>query len=127
VSQARRLIGTRLWIGVSTHNLDQAEQAVLDGANYLGVGPTFASSTKHFDRWLGPARVAEITAQVVIPCFAIGGITLENVDQLLVAGVRHMAVGSAIANARSPGEAVRSFRAKLREAAERETSALRPR
>jgi thiamine-phosphate pyrophosphorylase len=118
VAQARRIVGPRRWIGVSTHSLEQAEQAVFDGANYLGVGPTFASQTKHFEQLCGLDCVAEIVSQIAIPCFAIGGITLHNVDQLTASCVRRVAVGNAIVGASSPGQTVRQFLAKLRGGAE---------
>ncbi len=53
VKDARTIVGVRALVGVSTHNLEQARQAVLDGADYLGAGPTFPSRTKQFDRFAG--------------------------------------------------------------------------
>ncbi len=53
VKDARAIIGLKKLIGVSTHNIEQARQAVLDGANYIGVGPTFPSTTKSFDQFAG--------------------------------------------------------------------------
>src|SRR4051794_10471359 len=48
VREARRILGPDALVGVSTHNLEQVRQAILDGASYLGVGPTFPSKTKEF-------------------------------------------------------------------------------
>ena len=53
VKEARSIVGVRSLVGVSTHSLEQARQAVLDGASYLGVGPTFPSGTKAFDCFPG--------------------------------------------------------------------------
>ena len=54
IQEARRILGPYALIGISTHNLDQLRQAILDGASYLGVGPTFPSQTKEFDAARGP-------------------------------------------------------------------------
>ena len=53
VQQARRIVGTEALIGVSTHSLEQVQQAVMDGANYIGCGPVFKSQTKPFDSFPG--------------------------------------------------------------------------
>ena len=113
VAHARRFISPSQWIGISTHTLTQAEQAVLDGATYLGVGPIFASRTKHFERLVGTEIIAQVAAHSALPFFAIGGITLANVDQVLKAGATRVAVGCAIVDAASPGAAIRDFREKL--------------
>ncbi|MCH8891452.1 MAG: thiamine phosphate synthase, partial [Myxococcales bacterium] len=62
VSEARRIVGPRMLIGVSTHNIEQARQAVLDGADYLGVGPVFSSQTKSFDSFAGLEYVRQVAA-----------------------------------------------------------------
>ncbi len=116
VAQARRLVGPNRWIGVSTHSLEQAEQAVLDGANYIGVGPTFASPTKSFEWLCGTDLIAQVAASIAIPFFAIGGITLDNVDRAIRAGAQRIAVGSAITQSSSPSAVVREFRGKLKAA-----------
>src|SRR5207245_9629252 len=53
VKEVRRIVGPDALIGVSTHNLEQLRQAVLDGASYIGVGPTFPSGTKQFEDFPG--------------------------------------------------------------------------
>src|SRR5262249_42746559 len=77
VSDARRLLGPDAFIGVSTHNLVQVRQAVLDGASYLGVGPTFQSATKQFDRLAGLEFVRQAVVETSLPAFVLGGVTLE--------------------------------------------------
>ena len=78
VKDARAIVGPRMLVGVSTHNIDQARTAVLDGANYLGAGPTFASRTKAFDDFAGLDYLREVAAEIRLPTFAIGGIGIEN-------------------------------------------------
>lgn len=119
VAQARRIVGPDLAIGVSTHSLEQADRAVLDGANYIGVGPTFESRTKQFHQLSGIELIEQISRHVTIPFFALGGITLDNVERALAAGARRIAIGNAIIEASSPGDAARSFRAKIRGATEK--------
>ena len=58
VKDARSIVGPDMLIGVSTHSIEQARQAVLDGANYIGVGPTFPSGTKRFEQFPGRGIVA---------------------------------------------------------------------
>ncbi len=113
VKDARTIVGPELLIGVSTHSLDQARQAVLDGANYIGVGPTFPSGTKHFDEFPGLDLLRDVSAEIRLPAFAIGGITQENLPEVLGAGVTRVAVGGAIAGAGDPGDAARKLLSAL--------------
>ena len=113
VREARRLVGPHRLIGVSTHNIEQARQAVLDGADYLGVGPVFPSETKQFDRFAGLDYVRQVAAEISLPWFAIGGITPENVGHVIEAGASRVAVSSAIGGAEHPAEAARKLNALL--------------
>jgi thiamine-phosphate pyrophosphorylase len=102
VAVARRIVGPNMLIGLSTHNLDQVRGAVRDGADYLGVGPTFPSSTKSFQHFPGLGFVREAFAETSRPAFALGGIDLKNVAEVAAAGARGIAVSSAIATADDP-------------------------
>ena len=110
---ARRVVGPGLAIGVSTHNLAQVQRATLDGAGYLGVGPTFASATKDFEALAGLDFVASAGEATGLPWFAIGGIGLENLDEVLVAGARRVAVSSAVVRAEFPRQATTAIRQRL--------------
>jgi thiamine-phosphate pyrophosphorylase len=114
VKEAREVLGPRKIIGVSTHNIEQARQAVLDGANYIGVGPTFPSTTKEFDTFPGTAFLKQVADEISLPAFAIGGITLENLDEVLATGIKRVAVGGAIAKAEKPGEVARGLAQHLK-------------
>ncbi|MEM9354214.1 MAG: thiamine phosphate synthase [Planctomycetota bacterium] len=109
VKAARGIVGPRALVGVSTHAIEQARAAVLDGADYLGAGPTFPSQTKSFDAFPGPAYLAELAAEIRLPTFAIGGIHAENLPEVLAAGVGGVAVSSAVTSAAEPGAAVRTL------------------
>jgi thiamine-phosphate pyrophosphorylase len=100
-------------IGVSTHNLQQARQAVLDGASYIGVGPTFPSGTKQFAELAGLDFVRAVANEVRLPAFAIGGITVENVSQVVAAGLSRVAVSGAVLQAADPVSVVVQFRDQL--------------
>jgi thiamine-phosphate pyrophosphorylase len=102
VKDVRTIVGRYRLIGVSTHSIEQARQAVLDGANYLGVGPTFPSGTKHFDRFPGLDLVRAVAAEIRLPAFAIGGITTENLSQVLATGLGRVAVSGGVTSAVDP-------------------------
>lgn len=109
VKDARTIVGPHRLVGVSTHSIEQARQAVLDGANYIGVGPTFPSGTKHFDRFPGLDLVRAVAAEIRLPAFAIGGITAENLPQVLAAGLHRVAVSGAITGADDQADVVRQM------------------
>jgi thiamine-phosphate pyrophosphorylase len=100
-------------IGVSTHDRLQLDQAVLDGAGYLGVGPVFTSATKHFSDLAGLGFVQTAAETTALPWFAIGGINAENLDELLAAGARRIAVSGSVCRADSPRKATRELRTRL--------------
>ena len=102
VQDARRIVGAERLVGVSSHCIEQARQGVLDGADYLGVGPTFLSKTKSFQQLAGLDFVRQAHAEITLPWFAIGGIDIENLDQVLAAGAHRVAVSSAICGSATP-------------------------
>lgn len=113
VKDARTLVGPDRLVGVSTHSIEQARQAVLDGADYIGVGPVFPSGTKQFDRLAGLELVRAVAAEVRLPAFAIGGITADNLPLVREAGLGRVAVSGAVATAADPGAAARRLLALL--------------
>lgn len=95
-AQARQLLGKEKIIGVSAHNVQEALQAVQDGADYLGSGAVFGSGTKTNVSTLPMQTLREICNAVPIPVVAIGGITEQNLQQLSGSGIAGAAVVSAI-------------------------------
>ncbi len=113
IREARRIIGSQMLIGLSTHNLDQLQQAILEGADYVGVGPTFDSSTKSFESLAGLDYVRAASAATSLPAFAIGGINAENLPEVLAAGCRRVALSHAICAAEDPRRLSRMLRNML--------------
>ncbi len=106
VAAARHLAGDRLLIGGTARNPDAAQLLVAAGADYLGVGPTFATRTKiGLPEPLGIARVAEVATAVEVPVIAISGVTAEHVPDLLAAGVHGVAVTDAVMGHPDPASA----------------------
>lgn len=96
VKEARKILGKGKIIGVSTHCIEQALEAEQVGADYIGFGPVFHTSTKDVGSPRGTALLGEIKNKVSIPVVAIGGINLENLNSVLETGVDAVAVASAI-------------------------------
>jgi thiamine-phosphate diphosphorylase len=96
IREARRIMGKDKIIGISTHSLEQAKEAEKEGADYIGFGPIFHTTTKDAGIPKGADMLKEIKRHVQIPVVAIGGINLENLKSVLDAGVDAVAVASAI-------------------------------
>lgn len=126
-ADARSLVGPHMLIGATAHSLAEAAEAIAGGADYLGVGTMFASPTKPDVAVQGPGLLAEIGAACDLPLVAIGGITSENVPDLIACTserIPHatgraprprfsLAVCQAVLAAPDPAEAVRRLRAIL--------------
>ncbi|MDR1960484.1 MAG: thiamine phosphate synthase [Planctomycetaceae bacterium] len=113
VSEARTLIGPDKIIGLSTHSLAQAQEALLQGADYIGVGPVFPSRTKLFDAFPGLKLLQEAASEIMLPAFAIGGITPENCGRVLAAGIKRFAVQSAVTESDDPEAVLRLLKQKI--------------
>jgi thiamine-phosphate pyrophosphorylase len=110
VSAARDLVGDASIIGVSTHNLQQFEAAMETDADYIAVGPIFATGSKmNPDPSVGVDFVSQVRKLTHKPIVAIGGITLERARAVIDAGADSLAVISDILTARRPAERVRQY------------------
>ena len=105
VPDVRCLVGSDTLVGVSTHSLEQALQAVRDRADLIGVGPTFPSMTKDFSAFAGLDTLKAVGAQIDLPAFAIGGIDRGNLDQVLTTPITRIAVSAAVTQAPDPAAA----------------------
>jgi thiamine-phosphate pyrophosphorylase len=101
--EARRILGPGVVIGLSTHDRGEVAAAAGRGADYVGLGPMFATRTKVLRRTPGgPALLRSVLGATDLPLYPIGGITAENLPSLVAAGARRAAVSSAICGARDP-------------------------
>jgi thiamine-phosphate pyrophosphorylase len=105
---ARGIIGLERWLGVSTHNPQQVAEADKTSADYVAIGPVFATASKsNPDPVIGPAGVRQARALTNKPLVAIGGITRENCHSVINAGADSVAVISDLI--RDPGKSAEEF------------------
>jgi thiamine-phosphate pyrophosphorylase len=108
------LLTSHLKIGLSTHAPEQAQRAVAAGADYVAIGPVYATGTKPTAKPVTLDYVRWAAENVKVPWFAIGGITLQNLDEVLAAGAKRVCVVSAILNGDDVAKACAEFRKRLR-------------
>ncbi|OXS65990.1 thiamine phosphate synthase [Priestia filamentosa] len=108
----RSLVGDMI-VGVSVRTVQEAKKAVEDGADYIGVGAVFPTSTKLDAKGITKEELTEITGSVRIPAVAIGGITAGNIEKLNGTGIRGAAVVSAILKSQDPKKAAEELNEKL--------------
>lgn len=114
VEQARAIIGPERWVGVSTHNREQFARAAATSADYIAIGPIFATTSKaNPDPVVGVELISELRAMTEKPVVAIGGIGLDRAEEVLRAGADSVAVISDILLAADPKERTRQFIKKL--------------
>ena len=105
--------GAGLGVGLSSHAPEQARRAVEAGAAYVAIGPVFATPTKPGRAPVTLDYVRWAQANLCVPWFAIGGINLDTLDDVLAAGARRICVVSAILNRPDVADACREFRQRL--------------
>ena len=101
----RKLIGKNKILGVSATTVEEAKKAEKDGADYIGTGAIFPTSTKDDAKSVTKKELIEIVESVNIPVVAIGGITKENASELKDTGIKGLSVVSAIMSADNPKKA----------------------
>ena len=99
ISLAREKAGRTIVIGKSTHNLAQANAAQQESADYIGFGPIFATPTKPDYAPIGLTEIAAVHVDVTMPIFCIGGIKIDNLEQVIAAGARRVAIVSGLLKA----------------------------
>ncbi len=114
ISLARKLLGEEAIIGGSAGSLAEARKCLLDGADYIGFGPVYRTTSKED---AGPAAGLSLLKQIVetipLPIIAIGGITAENASPVIQTGVHGIAVISAVCCQNDPREAAKRLRSLL--------------
>jgi thiamine-phosphate pyrophosphorylase len=113
-AEARRILGPGRILGVTTHDLAQANRAVEAGADYVGIGPVFPTDTKGVPiRVIGPEAAGRVARAIRVPAFAIGGIGPSNARRVREGGCDRAAVCAAILGAEDPERAAREILAAL--------------
>jgi thiamine-phosphate pyrophosphorylase len=113
VDEARRLAGKGTLVGKSTHSLDQAIAAEKEGADYIGVGPIYATQTKPDYVPVGPKLIGQVRASVLVPQFCIGGINEGTLPEVIAAGARRVVIVSALLQSTDIPDYCRRVRAQL--------------
>ncbi len=107
---ARKLLGARKIVGVSSHSVPEALKLARCKPDYVAVGPVFESGTKiTARRLLGAETVRRIAHKITLPVVAIGGINRHNAQSLIQAGASAVAVIAAVGNAKNPEKATREL------------------
>lgn len=106
----RRKIGNKI-LGVSTHNLEEVEKAIAEGADYVGIGPIYSTTTKEDAKSAqGTTLIEEVRSKgIEIPIVGIGGITSENASPIIKSGADGIAVITDISLANDPRENARKL------------------
>jgi thiamine-phosphate pyrophosphorylase len=108
-----KIKNSKLKIGLSTHAPEQAERALAAGPDYIAIGPVYATGTKPAAKPVTLDYIRWAAANVTIPWFAIGGINLQTLDDVLAAGGQRVCVVSAILTAPDVTAACAEFRRRL--------------
>jgi len=99
IEVVRRKAGRAVVVGKSTHSLGQARPAQREGADYIGFGPIFATPTKPDYRPIGLKEINRVHIDVSLPIFCIGGIKIDNLEQVIAAGAHRVAIVSGLLKA----------------------------
>ncbi|MEO0453212.1 MAG: thiamine phosphate synthase [Verrucomicrobiota bacterium] len=102
VSEAKEQSDISCVIGKSTHSLEQARQAQTDKADYIGFGPIFTTPTKPGRPAIGPELITQMSHEISIPAFCIGGIKKENVSELKARGAERVVIVSGLLQSSDP-------------------------
>ncbi|MBN6886821.1 thiamine-phosphate pyrophosphorylase [Cytobacillus horneckiae] len=105
LTAVKSIVNNEMIVGVSVSTLEEAKRAERDGADYVGIGSVFPTSSKNDAEMLSEGALAEIMSNLEIPAVAIGGIQQENIGQLKNKGLAGVSVVSAIMRAENPQEA----------------------
>ncbi len=115
VGTAREQAGDQRLVGKSTHSLDQAMAAEREGADYIGVGPLFATPTKPDYLPVGLQLIAQVAERVHVPQFCIGGVNGTTLPEVLAAGARRVVIVSDLLRSTD----IPAYGARIREALQR--------
>ena len=113
IAVARKKTGRNILVGKSTHNFEQALAAQHEGADYIGFGPIFATPTKPDYQPIGLKQIENVHRDVALPIFCIGGIKIDNLERVIGAGARRIAIVSGLLKAPDIAEYARACKKLL--------------
>jgi thiamine-phosphate pyrophosphorylase len=113
IELVRRKARRAIMVGKSTHSLEQAHAAQRDGADYIGFGPIFETPTKPNYAPIGLSDIKHVHEEVSLPIFCIGGIKIDNLEQVISAGARRIAIVSGLLKAPDIAEYAREAKRLL--------------
>jgi thiamine-phosphate pyrophosphorylase len=113
IAHTRKKTGRQIFVGKSTHSLEQAVAAQREGADYIGFGPIFATPTKPDYQPIGLTGIKRVHHEVAVPIFCIGGIKIDNLGQLIAAGTKRVAIVSGLLKAPDIAKYARACQALL--------------
>jgi thiamine-phosphate pyrophosphorylase len=113
IDVARKKTGRNVLVGKSTHNFEQALATQREGADYIGFGPIFATPTKPDYQPIGLKQIDSVHRNVALPIFYIGGIKIDNLEQVIAAGARRVAIVSGLLKAPNIAEYARACKKLL--------------
>jgi thiamine-phosphate pyrophosphorylase len=113
IPEARRMLGSSVLLGLSTHSPCQALAGQAVGADYLGFGPLYATGTKPDYRPIGPEKIREIAGKVSLPVFCIGGLNPDRVAEAVRHGAQRVCVVSHLLLAQDPKAAAQEILSRL--------------
>jgi thiamine-phosphate pyrophosphorylase len=120
VAEARQQAGAGVIVGKSTHALDQAIAAEKEGADYIGVGPIYATPTKPDYVPVGPVLIGQVRAAIRVPQFCIGGINEHTLPEVLAAGAQRIVIVSALLQSKD----IPAYCRRVRDRLDSQTSAF---
>jgi len=113
INEARKILGFDKIIGISTRSIEQAREAEKMGADYVGIGPIFKTSVKPEEPPIGPEVLKDISEEISVPVFPLGGIDTENINEVMKVGATRACVCSAILLAEDLKAASKKIKSKL--------------
>lgn len=116
VRDVRRIAGTEVLVGKSTHTPEQFEAALAESSDYIAIGPMFATDTKPQERIAGVETLRTLAPRTELPVVAIGGITAQNVAKIAPAGANCVAVCAAVLGSDDPEAATRALVTEMEKA-----------
>ena len=113
IASVRRAVGRAVWIGKSTHSVDQAVAAQGEGADYIGFGPIYATPTKPDYPPIGLNDIRAVYEKAALPIFCIGGIKLHNLPDVIAAGAKRVVIVSGLLQAKNVADYARECKQLL--------------